>query len=103
SADNRVLFGGRAEFTPPSSETTRRAGAVLREALAKVFPQLALVHVDYAWGGNVAFTRDLMPHAGVLDGAYYAGGDCGHRNAMATHLRAALSPRLARGPNGHSP
>ena len=61
----------------------------------RIFPELADKRIEYAWGGNVAFTRDQMPRAGRLDGVYYAGGDCGHGIAMATHLDglAALGER----------
>ena len=60
-----------------------------------VFPQLASVRVDYVWSGRVAFTRDQLPHAGCLDGAYYAGGYCGHGVAMATYLGAIVGRRIA--------
>jgi len=53
------------------------------------------VRIDYAWGGNVAFTRDQMPRAGRLDGLYYAGGYCGHGIAMATHLGEQIARRIA--------
>ena len=51
--------------------------------------------IDYAWSGLVAFTRDQMPRAGRLDGAYYAGGYCGHGVAMATHLGEQIARRMA--------
>ena len=44
---------------------------------------------------NVAFTRDQMPHAGVLDDIFYAGGYCGHGIAMATHMGLAIARRIA--------
>jgi glycine/D-amino acid oxidase-like deaminating enzyme len=62
--------------------------------MVRVFPQLAQARIEYAWGGNVAFTRDQMPHAGVMDGAYYAGGYCGHGVAMATYLGELLARRI---------
>jgi len=95
SADNRLLFGGRAEFSTPTPQSTARAAQILRNGLARVFPSLAAARIDYAWSGNVAFTRDQMPHAGRLDGAYYAGGYCGHGIAMATYLGALVARRIA--------
>lgn len=95
TSDNRLLFGGRAEFSPPGAESTRRAAAMLRQGMVRTFPQLERVGVDYAWGGRVAFTRDQMPRAGCLDGAYYAGGYCGHGVAMATYLGAIIGRRIA--------
>ena len=66
-----------------------------------VFPDLADVEIEYAWGGNVAFTRDEMPHAGKLDDTYYAGGYCGHGIALATHLGGLIARRMAGEPIDH--
>jgi glycine/D-amino acid oxidase-like deaminating enzyme len=95
TADRRLLFGGRAEFGSPDADATRRAAEVLRRGIATIFPELAGVALDYAWGGAVAFTRDQMPHAGVLEGVHYAGGYCGHGIAMATCLGDRIARRLA--------
>jgi glycine/D-amino acid oxidase-like deaminating enzyme len=95
TTDRRLLFGGRAEFGRPNLDTTRRAAAILRSGMTTVFPELAGARIDYAWGGNVAFTRDQMPHAGRLDGVYYAGGYCGHGVAMATYLGEQIARRMA--------
>ena len=95
TADHRLLFGGRAEFSAGTPESTRRSAAILRQGLTRVFPDLGSVRVEYAWGGRVAFTRDQMPHAGRLDGLHYAGGYCGHGVAMATYLGAIVGRRIA--------
>jgi len=99
--DFRLLFGGRAEFAPPTAATTPRAAAILRRDLASVFPQLEETRIEYAWGGNVAFTRDQLPHAGRLDGTHYAGGYCGHGIAMATYLGGLVARRMAGEPIEH--
>jgi len=99
--DRRLLFGGRAEFGRPGPDTVRRAAAILQKGLTAVFPQLADARVDYAWGGNVAFTRDQMPRAGRLDEVYYAGGYCGHGVAMATYLGEQIARRIAGEPIDH--
>jgi glycine/D-amino acid oxidase-like deaminating enzyme len=93
--DDRLLFGGRAEFSPPSAASTRRAASILRHGMVQVFPQLGPARVEYVWSGRVAFTRDQLPRAGCLDGAYYAGGYCGHGVAMATYLGAMVGRRIA--------
>lgn len=95
TADRRLLFGGRAEFSQPAPDTTRRAAEILRQGMVTVFPELADARIDYAWGGTVAFTRDQMPHAGLLDGMYFAGGYCGHGIAMATYLGELIARRMA--------
>lgn len=99
--DDRLLFGGRATFSRPSAATTLRSAAVLRKAMIGVFPQLRAARVDYAWSGTVAFTRDQMPRAGRIDGAYYAGGYCGHGVAMATALGTEIARRIAGELNEH--
>ena len=101
TSDRRLLFGGRAEFTQPKPETTRRAAGILKRGMQEVFPELADTRIEYAWGGNVALTRDEMPHAGQLDGLYYAGGYCGHGVAMATYLGELIARRMAGEPIAH--
>ncbi|HKB11618.1 MAG TPA: FAD-binding oxidoreductase [Vicinamibacterales bacterium] len=98
--DRRLLFGGRAEFSTPTAASTARAAAILHDGMIDVFPQLAGALVEYAWSGNVAFTRDELPHAGRLDGLYYAGGYCGHGIAMATYLGEQIARRMAGEPIG---
>jgi glycine/D-amino acid oxidase-like deaminating enzyme len=95
TADRRLLFGGRAEFSPPTPDSTRRSAAILRSGMSRIFPDLASARIDYAWGGNVACSRDQLPHAGRLDDLYYAGGYCGHGIAMATHLGELVARFLA--------
>jgi glycine/D-amino acid oxidase-like deaminating enzyme len=86
SSDERLVFGGRAQFTPASAGSTRRSAEILRRGLAQVFPELAGVDIEYAWSGNVCFTPDLLPRAGCLGGLHYALGYAGHGVAMATFL-----------------
>jgi glycine/D-amino acid oxidase-like deaminating enzyme len=92
SPDGRLVFGGRAAFTPTR---VPRSAAILRRGMLEVFPQLADVPVEYAWDGRVAFTLDQMPHAGVLDGIHYALGYGGHGVALATWLGARMGEALA--------
>ena len=63
--------------------------------MVKTFPELATTRVDYAWGGNVAFSRDQMPRAGKLRGLYYCGGYSGHGIAMATYLAEQVARRMS--------
>jgi glycine/D-amino acid oxidase-like deaminating enzyme len=94
----RLLFGGRAEFSTPSAETTRRAAHVLRRDLTAVFPQLADKSIEYAWGGNVAFMRDQLPRAGGMKAGrrrlFFAAGYAGHGIAMATSLGELVARRI---------
>jgi len=83
--DRRMLFGGRAAFFPENDQTVRRSAEILRRGMIGVYPQLADARVEYVWGGTLDFAFDIMPHAGELDGMYYAVGYAGHGVAMATY------------------
>jgi len=91
SADNRLLFGGQAEFKPAAQDGIGRSAKILRRGLIEVFPELAKVKIEYAWSGNVCFTFDAFPHAGQMEGIYYALGYGGHGVAMATYLGAQIA------------
>jgi len=95
--DNRVLFVGSAAFSPENSSTIRRSAEILRRGMVDVYPQLAQTPVAYAWGGTLDFCFDIMPHAGKLDGMYYAVGYAGHGVAMATYLGMKMAQFIAGG------
>jgi glycine/D-amino acid oxidase-like deaminating enzyme len=86
-----MVFGGRAAFFPATASTIRRSAAILRRDMIRVFPELRDVALAYAWGGIVDFTFDLYPHAGQIDGMWYAMGYAGHGVAMATFLGQQLA------------
>src|SRR5256885_587920 len=71
SEDRRMIFGGRASFLPTSVDHT---AGILHRGMLEVHPQLTGYRVDYAWGGNVGFTFDRMPHVGRKDGISFAMG-----------------------------
>ncbi len=83
--DRRMLFGGRAAFFPENDQTIRRSAEILRRGMIDVYPQLRDAKVEYVWGGTLDFAFDIMPHAGQIDGMYYAVGYAGHGVAMATY------------------
>jgi len=83
--DRRMLFGGRAAFFPENDKTIRRSAEILRRGMIDVYPQLRDTKIEYAWGGTLDFAFDIMPHAGQIDGMYYAVGYAGHGVAMATY------------------
>ena len=95
--DRRLLFGGRAAFMPATHSTIRESAEILRRAMLRVFQQMRDVALEYAWGGNIDFTFDMLPHAGGLDGIHYALGYAGHGVAMATHLGAQMAAAIATG------
>jgi glycine/D-amino acid oxidase-like deaminating enzyme len=93
--DRRMLFGGRAAFFPETDQTVRRSAAILRRGMIDVYPQLSDAKIDYAWGGTLDFAFDIMPHAGRLDGMYYAVGYAGHGVAMATYQGQKVAELMA--------
>ncbi len=95
STDHRMVFGGRASFMPTSIE---RTAAILHKGLLEVHPQVSDYRIEYAWGGNVGFTFDRMPHVGrTKDGVAYALGCCGTGVALMTHLGTAVGAWMAGG------
>lgn len=95
SPDRRMVFGGRAAFTPTP---VSRSAEILSRAMVEVFPDLADTKIEYAWDGQVAFALDQMPHAGRIGGLHYAMGYAGHGVAMSTWLGARVGEKLAGGP-----
>jgi glycine/D-amino acid oxidase-like deaminating enzyme len=91
SPDGRMVFGGRASFTPASP---RRSAAILGAGMREVFPELAGTDIEYAWSGKVAYPMDHLPHAGRLDGVHYSMGYCGHGVALATYLGTRMGEVL---------
>jgi glycine/D-amino acid oxidase-like deaminating enzyme len=92
SPDGRMVFGGRASFTPASP---RRSAAILAAGMREVFPELAGATIEYAWSGKVGYPMDHLPHAGKLRGVHYAMGYCGHGVALATYLGTRMGEVLA--------
>ncbi|MEW5769423.1 MAG: FAD-binding oxidoreductase [Pseudomonadota bacterium] len=80
SADHRMLFGGRVSYstmTPPNLKSD------MQKRMALVFPQLAGVKVEYAWGGFVDITMNRAPDFGrVAPNVYYLQGFSGHGVAL---------------------
>jgi glycine/D-amino acid oxidase-like deaminating enzyme len=95
SEDRRMIFGGRASFLPMGID---RIHGILHKGMLEVHPELAGYRIDYAWGGNVGFTFDRMPHVGRQDGITYATGCCGTGVALMTALGTAIGEWLGGGP-----
>jgi glycine/D-amino acid oxidase-like deaminating enzyme len=93
--DGRMLFGGRAAFFPENDQAVRRSANLLRLGMIGVYPQLRDARVEYVWGGTLDFAFDIMPHAGQMDGMYYAVGYAGHGVAMATYQGQKIAEMMA--------
>ena len=81
SPDHRLIFGGGENYSP---FFPRDIKGFVRQHMLEVYPQLADVKIDYAWGGTLAITMRRMPSFG-RSGAnvYWAQGYSGHGIAMA--------------------
>jgi glycine/D-amino acid oxidase-like deaminating enzyme len=97
SADNRMIFGGRAAFFPETPSSIRDSARILRREMVYIFPQLRDVEVEYAWGGSLDFPFDLMPHTGQLDGIYFVLGFAGHGVALGSHLGLKMADAILDG------
>jgi gamma-glutamylputrescine oxidase len=80
SADHRLLFGGRVSYSGLDPLGTERA---TRARMLRVFPQLANVKLEHAWGGYVDITMSRAPDFGRLaPNVYYLQGFSGHGIAL---------------------
>ena len=92
SADDRLVFGGRAAFVPTALARSR---ALLQQGIREVFPDLGPVAIEHAWGGTLGFTLDHLPHAGRREGIGYSLGYGGHGVALASWLGHQAGRALA--------
>ena len=80
SADHRLLFGGRVNYSGLSSFD---APSATRKRMLGVFPQLADARIDFSWGGDVDITLNRAPHFGRLaPNVYFLQGFSGHGIAL---------------------
>jgi gamma-glutamylputrescine oxidase len=80
SADDRLLFGGRVNY---SGLRSFDAPSATRARMLRVFPQLGDVRIQYAWGGEVDITLNRAPHFGRLaPNVYFLQGFSGHGIAL---------------------
>ena len=89
----RVVFGGRARFTPANPELCAR---VLYGYMTERFPQLRGIRLTHGWTGNTAFTLDALPHMGEEGGLHYCLGCNGSGIAMMTYLGTQTARKIAR-------
>lgn len=76
SSDGRMLFGGKTIYRGVDPKDIAKE---MRKDMLKVFPQLADVKVDYAWGGHIDLSVNRMPHLGEYDdNIFYMQGFSGH-------------------------
>jgi gamma-glutamylputrescine oxidase len=82
SADHRLLFGGGESY---GWRFPADIAGVVRPRMLRVFPDLADVRIDHAWGGTLAITTNRMPaFQRLAPTVFSAAGYSGHGVALAT-------------------
>lgn len=119
SEDKRLLFGGGESYGYRFPSDIR---AVVSKPMLQVYPHLADVKLDYAWGGTLAITRKRMPYLAklapnMLTASGYSGHGVGNAVQAGRFLAEAVrgqssgfdafaalpSPRFPGGPAMRSP
>lgn len=97
-AGGRFIMGGRGAYDDAGAA---RALADLRRVSRELFPQLADVEWERAWGGFIAVTPDHYPNLHQIDEGVMAGvGFNGRGVAMATAMGAVLAEWAMGRPEG---
>jgi glycine/D-amino acid oxidase-like deaminating enzyme len=87
SADKRLLFGGRLNYFGDDPNVIM---AKHRQKMARLYPQLADIGIDYAWGGAIGVPLNRVPQLGrVSSDIYYCQGYSGH-GVNVTHLAGRI-------------
>jgi gamma-glutamylputrescine oxidase len=93
SADHRLLFGGRVSYSGIDPLGTARA---TRLRMLNVFPQLADVEIEYAWGGLIDISMSRAPDFGRLaPNVYYLQGFSGHGMALTSVAGRIVAEAIA--------
>lgn len=87
SADKRLLFGGRCNYF--GNDPAIIAGN-LRPRMARIYPQLSDIGIDYAWGGSIGVPLNRVPQFGrIAPNIFYCQGYSGH-GVNVTHLAGRI-------------
>ncbi len=87
SADKRLLFGGRINYSGDDPEVIKRN---LKPRMCRIYPQLNNTRIDYAWGGTIGVTLNRVPQIGRLaPNIFYSQGYSGH-GVNVTHLAGQI-------------
>lgn len=94
TADNRVLFGGGANY---SGKASADIAGELRPALEHTFPRLAGIGIEFAWSGQAGIVPNRVPMLGkVAPNVWYAQGYSGHGIAT-SHIVAEIMAEAVAG------
>lgn len=105
----RILWGGRVgrwgdHMIQGEKQKNWHAFRHLREDMAKVFPSLDNVNIEFCWSGLIGYSFDDMPHLGVDEqGLHYACGYCGTGVTRSVYLGAKIAERTINHQAGNTP
>ncbi len=92
SADGRLIFGGGETY---GHRDPKDIAGFVRGHMKKIYPGLAEVPIDHAWGGTLSVTLSRMPFFRRLrPGLYTACGYSGHGVAIATFAGKLLAEAI---------
>ena len=87
SADKRLLFGGRCNYFGSDPEVIKRQ---LMPRMLRIYPQLAGINFEFAWGGTIGVPINRVPQMGrIANNIVYSQGYSGH-GVNVTHLAGQI-------------
>ena len=87
STDKRLLFGGRFNYFDFDPDVIKKN---LRPRMLQIYPQLAEVNIDYAWGGTIGIPINRVPQLGrISPSIFYCQGYSGH-GVNVTHVAGRI-------------
>ena len=94
TADNRLLFGGGANY---SGRDSRDIAAELRPCIERTFPRLKGVNIDFQWSCAMGIVINRIPQLGKLsDHVWYCQGYSGHGIAT-SHIMGEIMAQALTG------
>lgn len=94
SADQRLLFGGRCNYSGSDPAVIRKT---LIPKMLRIYPRLANTKIDYAWGGRIGVPVNRVPQLGrISSNVFYSQGYSGH-GVNVTHLAGQIMADVVAG------
>ena len=89
-ADDRLMWGGRFTLREASP---RRLKSLMRRDIARTYPQLSDVEIEYAWTGTMGYALHKMPQIGELAPGYWLAGAFGGHGLNTTAMAGQMIAR----------
>lgn len=99
--ERRIVWGGRVGRL--TGTNTPAAYAHLAGEMLEVFPELEGVQITHAWGGQIGYSNDEVPHIGqTSDGAWYILGFSGTGVSRSVYFGNKVALKLLGDANGRT-